>query len=56
VLVVDDVVTTGSTLSAAAAALADCGAVATLAAVATTPAPDRAEVLPLRRPAGADAA
>ncbi|MGA9276551.1 ComF family protein [Ilumatobacter sp.] len=51
VLVVDDVVTTGSTLGAAAAALDDRGAVARLAAVASTPDRRRAEVLPLRRPA-----
>jgi ComF family protein len=49
VLVVDDVVTTGSTLAAAAAALHDRGAVARLAAVASTPDRRGATVLPLRR-------
>lgn len=49
VLVVDDVVTTGSTLTAAAAALSDRGAVARLAAVASTPDRAQATVVPLRR-------
>lgn len=49
VLVVDDVVTTGSTLGAADAALADRGAVTCLAAVASTPDLAVAEVVPLRR-------
>ena len=52
VLVVDDVVTTGSTLVAAAAALADRGAAARLAAIAATPDPRSATVLPMRRRAG----
>ena len=47
VLVVDDVVTTGSTLGAAAAALNDRGAVARLAAIASTPDRRRAKVVPL---------
>ena len=49
VLVVDDVVTTGSTLGAAAAALNDRGAVARLAAIASTPDRRREEAAP-RRP------
>ncbi len=56
VLVVDDVVTTGSTLGAAAAALHDRGAVARLVAVAATPDRRGATVLPLRRKAAATAA
>lgn len=48
VLVVDDVVTTGSTLNAAAAALADRGASARLIAVASTPDPRSATVVPMR--------
>ncbi|WP_148288707.1 ComF family protein [Ilumatobacter nonamiensis] len=56
VLVVDDVVTTGSTLGAAAAALGDRGAVACLAAVASTPDRRIAEVVPMRRHAAASAA
>jgi len=49
VLVVDDVVTTGSTLMAAAAALHDRGAVARLAAIAATPDRRAGNVVPLRR-------
>jgi ComF family protein len=56
VLVVDDVVTTGSTLAAAAAALHDRGAVARLAAVASTPDRRGATVVPFRRKAAATAA
>ena len=56
VLVVDDVVTTGSTLTAAAAALHDRGAVARLAAVASTPDRRGAAVLPFRRKVAAAAA
>jgi len=56
VLVVDDVVTTGSTLGAAAAALHDRGAVARLAAVAATPDRRAGVVVPLRRAAAASAA
>lgn len=56
ILVVDDVVTTGSTLGAAAAALGDRGAVASLAAVASTPDRSTADVVPLRRRAAATAA
>jgi ComF family protein len=56
VLVVDDVVTTGSTLAAAAAALHDNGAVARLAAVASTPDRRGATVLPLHRRAATTAA
>jgi len=52
VLVVDDVVTTGSTLVAAAAALADRGATARLAAVAATPDRSMATVHPIRGRAG----
>lgn len=52
VLVVDDVVTTGSTLCAASAALADRGASSRLAAVASTPDPRSATVVPMRRGAG----
>ena len=56
VLVIDDVVTTGSTLSAAAAALHDRGAVALLAAVASTPDRRLAEVVPMRRRSAVHAA
>lgn len=56
VLVVDDVVTTGSTLSAAAAALHDRGAVARLAAVAATPERRTGVVVPFRRGVAASAA
>lgn len=49
ILVIDDVVTTGSTLNAAGEALADRGATAVLAAVASTPDPRVATVLPMRR-------
>ena len=56
VLVVDDVVTTGATLRAAADALVTAGAdEVTLAAVAATPAMPRGNVVPLR-PATAPAA
>lgn len=56
VLVVDDVVTTGATLHAAADALTAAGtASVTLAAVAATPQDRRAEVVPLR-PVAASAA
>mgnify|MGYP001591117216 CR=1 FL=1 len=56
VLVVDDVVATGSTLAAAAAALHDRGAEARLAAVASTPDRRSAVVLPFARRAAAAAA
>lgn len=56
VLVIDDVVTTGATLSAAAEALADRGASTVLAAVASTPDPRAATVLPFRRRAVSTAA
>lgn len=56
VLVVDDVVTTGSTLNAAAAALADRGAVARLTAIASTPDRRPATVLAFHRPAAVNAA
>lgn len=49
VLVVDDVVTTGSTLSSAASALEERGAITRLAAVASTPEQRSASVLPFRR-------
>ncbi len=49
VLVIDDVVTTGATLASAAEALADRGAAVRLAAVAATPSPAAATVLPFRR-------
>jgi ComF family protein len=56
VLVVDDVVTTGSTLGAAAAALHDQGAVAHLAAIAATPDRRTTNVVPLRRRIASSAA
>ena len=56
VLVVDDVVTTGSTLMAAGAALEDRGAVARLVAVASTPHRRPATVLAMRRHAASSAA
>jgi orotate phosphoribosyltransferase len=55
-LVVDDVVTSGSSLSAAGAAVADRGAVARLVAVASTPDRRAATVLPFRRHAASTAA
>jgi ComF family protein len=56
VLVVDDVVTTGATLAAAAAALHDRGAVARVAAVAATPDRRGSTVVPMRPTAAASAA
>ncbi len=56
VLVVDDVVTTGSTLMSAAGALEDRGAVTRLAAVASTPESRPSQVVPLRRRATPSAA
>lgn len=56
VLVVDDVVTTGSTLMSAAGALEERGAVTMLAAVASTPESRAATVLPLRRRVASSAA
>ncbi|MFT4656466.1 MAG: ComF family protein [Ilumatobacter sp.] len=56
VLVVDDVVTTGSTLAAAGTAVADRGAVARLVAVASTPDRPSATVKPLRHHAASRAA
>lgn len=56
VLVVDDVVTTGATLTSAAAALEERGAITRLAAVASTPEMQSASVLPFRRRAVSTAA
>jgi ComF family protein len=56
VLVVDDVVTTGSTLMSAAGALEERGAITRLAAVASTPETRPASVIPLRRRAVSSAA
>ncbi len=55
VLVVDDVVTTGSTLMSAASALVDRGAIARLAAVASTPDTRSGVVVPFRRTASSAA-
>ena len=56
ILVVDDVVTTGSTLMSAAGALEERGAIIRLAAVASTPETRPASVVALRRRAVASAA
>ena len=56
VLVVDDVVTTGSTLMSAAGALEERGAITRMAAVASTPEARSASVIPFRRRAASSAA